>query len=77
MDKILDTEFNGTFLRIDSVKPNIISSEKSLSRNDLRLLVFHAQNALLLGDPTVEKVAYITYMKLLNYISKVDSALGE
>ncbi|GFU70155.1 meiosis inhibitor protein 1 [Trichonephila clavipes] len=75
MDKILDTEFNGTFLRIDSVEPNIISSEKSLSRNDLRLLVFHAQNALLLGDPTVEKVAYITYMKLLNYMSKVDSAL--
>ncbi|GFR29691.1 meiosis inhibitor protein 1, partial [Trichonephila clavata] len=75
LDKILDTEFNGTFLRIGSVEPSIISSEKSLNRNDIRLLVFHAQNALLLGDPTVEKVAYITYMKLLNYISKADSAL--
>ncbi|GFT30813.1 meiosis inhibitor protein 1 [Nephila pilipes] len=75
LNKILDMEFNGTFLRIKSIKPNIISTEESLNRSDLRLLVFHAQNSLVLGNPTIEKVAFMSYMKLLNYISKVDSAL--
>ncbi|GIX99470.1 meiosis inhibitor protein 1 [Caerostris darwini] len=68
---LLDVEFDGTFLRINSIEQNI----SLLTRNDLRILVFYVQNAMILGDPALEKIIFMTFRKLLYYISKTDSSL--
>ncbi|GIY95896.1 meiosis inhibitor protein 1 [Caerostris extrusa] len=70
---LLDVEFDGTFLRINSIEHE--QNISLLTRNDLRILVFYVQNAMILGDPALEKIISMTFRKLLYYISKTDSSL--
>lgn len=48
INNLLNTEFKGLFIQICSLEQNIPSHEKTLLRNDIRLLVIYLQNALML-----------------------------